>query len=112
MSQKTINIPSHTSGPWVAGKNNLAVNFRFVTDRGGDVVAYCDKPKGEARANARLIAAAPELLAELVASVERLEELRDRHLLHAAAVTRALVQKRIDAARVAIAKATGEDSRQ
>ena|SRR5690625_535230 len=102
----------HTPGPWTAHKNRLNRDEWHVASpkRYPAFTVLCGTV--EAEANARLIAAAPELLAELVASVERLEELRDRHLLHAAAVTRALVQKRIDAARVAIAKATGEDSRQ
>lgn len=58
---------------------------------------------------ARLFSAAPELLTELIAAMELLEDLCDRHLRHSAAVTRALVQKRIDAARDAIAKATGQE---
>lgn len=61
-----MNQTKHTLGPWVAGKNNLAVNFRFVTDKKGDIVAYCEKPKEEAINNCRLIAAAPDMLNALL----------------------------------------------
>jgi hypothetical protein len=62
----------------------------------------------EAEANARLFAAAPNLLEELNRDREMLIELRDKHLDDAAAVVRAFVQKRIDATNAAIAKATGK----
>jgi hypothetical protein len=64
--------------------------------------------KKELNAAERLRDAASDLLAELQANREKLIELRDRHLDHAATVVRALVQKRIEAADAAIAKAKGE----
>ena len=37
---------------WYAGKNNLAVNDRFITDEDGNVVVYCDGPLKAAKGNA------------------------------------------------------------
>ncbi len=49
--------------------------------------------------------AVPDMRAELESNLALLIELRDKHLLHTAAVVRARVQKRIEATRAAIAKA-------
>lgn len=78
-----------TPGPWVAGKNSMAVNFRFVTDRGGDIVAYCDRSKNEAMANASFIAACEpdtirRLLEERDALREALEDIRSLSFINSA----------------------------
>lgn len=78
-----------TPGPWAAGKNSMAVNFRFVTDRDGDVIAYCDKSKGEASANSSFIAACEpdtirRLLEERDALREALEDIRSRSSMNLA----------------------------
>lgn len=104
--------PTHTPGPWKIVGPYVAVDNAVVC-------RYCDNSQTGpywvaspadlvATANAHLIAAAPDLLAEAKADLSALIELRDKHLAHAAAVVRALVQKRIDATQAAIAKATGE----
>lgn len=74
----------------------------------GETVAAAHDLFEFTEANAHLIAAAPQMLEELEADLAMLIELRDKHLAHAAAVVRALVQKRIDATAGAIAKAKGE----
>ena len=57
----------HTPGPWKHGGIYVTSNGvpdRFVRASSG-IVAYCEGPIDEARANARLIAAAPDLLEAL-----------------------------------------------
>lgn len=78
-----------TPGPWVAGKNGMAVNFRFVTDRNGDVIAYCDKSKGEAKANGSFITAcdpdtAQALLDERDTLRKALEDIRSLSFINPA----------------------------
>ena len=62
----------HTPGPWVAGRRPEHGHAAWVDDSTEDIICtVANKPKGkmaECDANARLIAAAPDLLAE----VERL----------------------------------------
>lgn len=109
-----------TPGPWVAGKNNLAVNFRFVTDRRGNVIAYCDKPKNEALANASFIAACdPDTAQALLEERDALRAVLCRILENEAPDRKAaeefggyvLDDELRDEARAAIAKATGENPR-
>lgn len=64
------------------------------------------KPE-EIEAISRRVEAIPDLERELIANREILIDLRDNHLNHAAAVVRALVQKRIEAADRALSKAKG-----
>jgi hypothetical protein len=88
----------HTPGPWVAQPGD-----NFITDAREIVIAQMHRhhPDEQVDANARLIAAAPELLAALV-------EL----LPHAARVIQGTTegQPLLDAARAAIAKATGDSN--
>jgi hypothetical protein len=86
-----------TPGPWtgidcvnVAGMDDAGISIGFINSRDESRMA-------EAKANARLIAAAPELLEALELVMDRLV---DRHETDEAAVH----------ARAAIAKATGEQS--
>jgi len=63
-------VSGHTPGPWfVASGNNYATEITATSKRGKKwVIARATASKTgqeEAKANARLIAAAPELLAEL-----------------------------------------------
>ena len=99
---------THTPGPWVAeGRGaNLTVVFAGSTpgSRPG-VCAVADGTEKEREANARLIAAAPELLAALAAIVSRLEWNGYREGWD---VRCDLPSGTVLAARAAIAKATAE----
>jgi len=72
MNTNTMNT-KHTPGPWnISSANRYAVNASgrgIATAEGADDVKYSDffPPTEEAAANARLIAAAPDLLAALMA---------------------------------------------
>jgi hypothetical protein len=94
-------MSKHTSGPWfeIGGKQVMA-QFNKITGRGtkNETVAYCDyawMTVEEREANARLIAAAPELLAAL----ENIVAWMEQHHPEAA--------KNIPQARAAIAKVRG-----
>ena len=67
-------MSGHTPGPWMA-KDSRLYNFAFDVDdaNGSPVAEVCSKHGGqddEARANARLIAAAPDMLEALRAAKE------------------------------------------
>jgi hypothetical protein len=74
---------SHTPGPWAVQpvKGSFQVPFHIVSED-GKPVAYCEGQQlrpdrtsvGEARANARLIAAAPEMLAALRTAVRVMQD--------------------------------------
>jgi hypothetical protein len=71
---------SHTPGPWHV--DDVANFCAFSAD--GKRVSYCysahsDRSDEEAAANARLIAAAPELLEACKEQIIRLTDLFDRH---------------------------------
>lgn len=107
----------HTRGPWDAVKqdNNtydgvLKVYGPRSLGRDPICVLFGHRWRWNVReANANLIASAPDLLYELQENRAMLISLRDSHFLHgAAAVSKALIQKRIEAAEKVINKATGE----
>lgn len=80
----------HTPGPWISRQpEKWCGRYRVETPAGIEIAAV---PQDEA--NARLIAAAPELLDALEAIIGH-----DAHLLN---------PYRVEAARIAIAKARGE----
>ncbi len=54
-------MSAHTPGPWRIG----TINYADIYEPGGDVVALAIKDLDGTAANARLIAAAPELLEAL-----------------------------------------------
>lgn len=92
-------MPQHTPGPWqIMVRDSVGDNI-FTESKPYRRIANTYGDADEFQANARLIAAAPELLAAL-------EELTDRvdTVLHAGYVG----LNRITAARAAIAKARGE----
>ena len=68
-TQEQSPAPRHTPGPWVAKvtKAGLGGGYQGVDGPRGQRVALCDEdislPPKEREANARLIAAAPDLLA-------------------------------------------------
>ena len=90
-------MSAHTPGPWRAVPNAPGISDTVI-DSGRRVVAdvISRKSTDELRANARLIAAAPELL-------DALEGLLN-------ALPSATTHPAIKAARAAIVKATGEAS--
>jgi len=97
----------HTPGPWIS-----TTTGSILVDKPGEqldraIATTCELRK-EQHANARLIAAAPELIENSQRNVEIMIELRDKHLSHTATVIRSLLQKRIEATCAAIAKAKGE----
>jgi hypothetical protein len=62
----------HTPGPWHIGVCR-PISYKFIYGPSGEAVADCDhktNSPGENLANARLIAAAPELLSALQALVD------------------------------------------
>ena len=100
----------HTPGPWynstanphAVNKDGKGLAIGIATTHGTDDANYSDffPSTEEAKANARLIAAAPELLEALVVALMDLEQ--------AQAETHIDFRGSIDAVRAAIAKATGE----
>jgi len=66
----------HTPGPWRVNHadNDPRTRLRVYTNGTESLVADCDGATPDSKANARLIAAAPELLARL--------ELAQRYLTH------------------------------
>ena len=104
--------PAHTPGPWeVGGKVGLYCDDVQITSnkepvaiavprRSYDIMSLARRSPAELSANARLIAAAPELLEAL----ERISTAYDETLRHPIA---APLLQAIYAARAAIAKAKG-----
>lgn len=64
----------HTPGPWTVTKAEVGYNFREVVAPGFGVVCEVGDWSAHNEANARLIAAAPDLLAALKAAVAELDE--------------------------------------
>ena len=103
--------PAHTPGPWeVGGKVGLYCDDVQITSnkepvaiavprRSYDILSLARRSPAELAANARLIAAAPELLEALEAVIPDLE--------HYVATHGPGPDKRLALARAAIAKATG-----
>lgn len=95
-------MSAHTPGPWVVSNKGGMLNVSAPAS--GGALASLGIPKGEERfANARLIAAAPDLLAacEAVVSLLAVEGLKSPTV----EVARAAVRKELHAA---IAKAVGK----
>lgn len=86
---------THTPEPWEAKESNL--NYYNVLDSSNTIVAEVRKTFKHAAANARLIAAAPELL----------EALQDLVKAHKTRMGAGAMQLRVDLASRAISKATG-----
>jgi len=90
----------HTPGPWYIDRilNNANLGYRAIID--GDGYTVCS-PSPMGQANARLIAAAPDLLAVLEEIVKAIDFERGASETEDA-------ERLLIAAREAIAKATGE----
>jgi len=107
-------MTKHTAGPWISDGETIDLfdfeleNRRFWISADGMVIGYVDgfgnKDNEERKANARLIAAAPELLAELITMTDAYSKaMKDAGV---SSYPEALVIVR--SARAAIAKASGE----
>ncbi len=95
---------THTPGPWRRGQEvQFGPRFSGVTIRGSSTVAIVVEGSGRADANARLIAAAPELLDALKGIVEAVDPAIGGGTLEDWATGP------VTAARAAIARATGEE---
>ena len=95
----------HTPGPWSVDSDRAHNNLVVTCDDTGNAVAEVLSEQGddpEAKANARLIAAAPTMF-DLLTAADRLEELTGENLAVYARTFAAL-------ARAAIRKATGNPS--
>lgn len=110
----------HTPGPWIAG-----TTFYGATDMGKPNVRHGDTSNvmcwlnisgayggngglDRANADARLIAAAPELLEALILCRSELFALKDGSVGGIPNSIAALIPERLELARAAIASATGE----
>jgi hypothetical protein len=116
---------SHTPGPWIAGPIDKAGWVDIVRD-----IKDCNHPQWgypfaackhfDQEANARLIAAAPELLEALQILVEAAESMKGTYTFEQGKTpehedhyghekwAEVFLQETADAARAAIAKATGD----
>jgi hypothetical protein len=111
--ENTMNKTQHTPGPWFVQSEhpaNIPVKWgsdSIVSTPCGDIILLCDTPRRRA-ANARLIAAAPDLLDELVnqanaweAMLEHTQRLEDTGWEYTC-------RNQLAHARAALAKAQGE----
>lgn len=103
----------HTPAPWEHGNNGLI--YGQVTGDSDEAPIVCDVIEDSTmqalgilseteQANARLIAAAPELLAACIAAANQLALVDDEHFKSAASLVHGAIPK----ARAAITKAKGE----
>lgn len=73
--------PGHTPGPWHISGDDRCIYAKLTTVDGTAVeplVAQCSKHTTSANANARLIAASPELLAALKDMIQAFEVVQTR----------------------------------
>lgn len=99
---------THTRGPWVyldigevAAGEDCEITIAIMNDGGNSADVL------EVEANARLIAAAPELLAALKGALGALEQDVDTGADYNDADWSGIAQQRLEAAKAAIAKAEG-----
>ena len=75
----TMRYEGHTPGPWLADVERM--DGAIKTENGNRIICFCNSKVGDdiamARANSRLIAAAPDLLAENERMRELLKEIYD-----------------------------------
>ena len=95
-------MADHVSGPWQVQEFKKHPDIKRIIDKNGSFIADADY-----RQNARLIAAAPELLAALIDAESAMFHVRADGGFATAADRQAMDDAWI-AARAAIAKATGQ----
>ena len=103
----------HTPGPWVVCRgvvHQIPVASVAMDGLKLNVAHVTGIRNGEGLANARLIAAAPDLLEALQQATSALEWRWERVANRAAPVHETAIQEAYNQARAAIAKATGEKS--
>ena len=98
----------HTPGPWVVDSGNGTACYIRPADHEPGVMAVaqvCKRGWSEKQANARLIAAAPEMLAALKDALDALIQsaTEARHI----EPTKVVIRAAVDKADAAIQKATG-----
>jgi hypothetical protein len=69
-----VSRASFTPGPWKVHKSDHANTGLLIEQHGGNVVAECD-PVDNMVANARLIAAAPELVEAVAFATEEIDDI-------------------------------------
>lgn len=102
----------HTPGPWTTYTLNDSVNVEYCDDNLRSIIARVREADlcpehGTTEANARLIAAAPELLEELKFVVAMLDQPVTRRLCAESSIFRADVAVILKHANLVIAKAEG-----
>jgi hypothetical protein len=100
----------HTPGPWELGYSDLGSQIISSADGYVAVVHYWSRPEQEMKANARLIAVAPELLEALEAlelAANTVNGCYTRNPGNFAVALREMIEKAAEA-RAAIAKAKGD----
>ena len=98
---------NHTAGPWHIGLRQ-PTSDKFIYGASGEEIADCDRETNfpqDNLANARLVSAAPELLAALQYCLEAANA-HESKALHSGKLYEIVQEK----ARAAIAKATGGQS--
>ena len=98
---------AHTPGPWNCNRASAAGREIIVSEVSPvdvAVLSHRDKSQSEINANARLIAAAPDLLEALEWCAETLAVF----VADGSAAPESVIGKNLTTARAAIAKATGE----
>ncbi len=92
----------HTPGPWKFSAESIDPEWSVVTTAGGSVIANVND-RHDQLANARLIAAAPDMLEAL----SKLMDLNDNSGPFGGEILEDRITRAWDAARAAIAKAEG-----
>ena len=115
MSDNHDYVAGHTPGPWVIyddGPDGSDVILAHIDEENYDIayIAADERPEDEKKANARLIAAAPDLLEALRAAVEYLGCALRGANLKATGYDREAGVEEYQAALAAIAKAEGRGS--
>lgn len=104
-----MTAPKHTPGPWFYSQESIDPDWYIVKINGGLIVANVNSHLRQV-ANARIIAAAPDLLEALHAIVEARDALEAARMLSdfgGECAAQEFVDRAIYAARAAIAKAEG-----
>lgn len=103
----------HTPGPWLingpTSSRPLIYSSQGMSDNIADI---CDSESGEHIANARLIAAAPEMIAEIGEAIPLLETTLNSLNIwgHGQTIPAQVLARRIAGLRAVHAKATGDNS--